>query len=988
MKVNIRWNNESSIEYSLLQGVKLRTQLDVICQMLKIDDSPDKYALFVKDMKVCLTDDLLSLSDTQNRLIHDNQRIELILAPEYQVDTVVEALNHEPTIKKGLFDLKTHLQVYQQSNFIPEFIKKDGIILLQSIIMETSGNTLSLALSAFELIIHSAFFNINMFTSGTIQKIVSQLDHHSINISNPSLKIAITLTGSSDGYKMLVNTIAATTSSLEISQESIYGRIIANLGSSDVNTQTYSLWLINNLIANSESSSATLDQMEQRNLSTLLKKQLASSDTMFRRQIYRLQNLKLQEFVKDCSTQYSKDDPAHEKMLETLWNSMFTDSDFQKVDENWKTIGFQGKDPSTDFRGMGIAGLKHLVYFSTHHLESLRTMTSHQCMLQSSNNDRYYPVAACGIHITSMLLELIKPPHSYMDSNTIDFNILPILFDGKNSIGEIYCITLEVFAMVWDEGGARYMDFSRVISYLKTQIAETLSKASSLQEFRTNNFVMKRLVDYKRIFESNKTTSTSMNQRERGNPRHSKSFLDDKKTAAPTSNDYITASCRQADELLSKSYSLDDCHDILAESRTADGNSALHVAITNLSYALASQFLSQQSMNNLLNSNGMTPLNLACQCSTSKMIDLILTCPSVNVNIQSTNGAMPIHSFSSRKWTTDDFNRILRNLLDKGADIDGRTGDTMDTPLHIAIAKDLEENIKMLLAYGANPNVVNKKGETALHIAIQRRQRETIEHLLRYGSDQNQSNTISNETCEDMAATDSEILRILRAYRSPDEAYRKPPPPLPKRPSSGSPADSSRSLSPTPPETPSVVSPGITSPRVTSPGATSPIKGGGGATPIRHSSSTTVFESPTSPPSARPAATSSPPSFNIGGGGGGAGTSSSYGSSSSSSTNNLMGFISRAGRSQSGGVSNHHNHSHSSSNSSSSGGSSNNINNMMSNNTKQLVAIDMSKKKLTEALGLVEHLYSNVNDCKAQKETIKRIVENLMECKSNLKNIK
>jgi hypothetical protein len=31
---------------------------------------------------------------------------------------------------------------------------------------------------------------------------------------------------------------------------------------------------------------------------------------------------------------------------------------------DWGIVGFQGKDPSTDFRGMGLLGLEQLLYFS------------------------------------------------------------------------------------------------------------------------------------------------------------------------------------------------------------------------------------------------------------------------------------------------------------------------------------------------------------------------------------------------------------------------------------------------------------------------------------------------------------------------------------------------------------------------------------------------------------------------------------------------
>jgi len=32
-----------------------------------------------------------------------------------------------------------------------------------------------------------------------------------------------------------------------------------------------------------------------------------------------------------------------------------------RVSSNWKDLGFQGEDPKTDFRGMGLLGLENLL---------------------------------------------------------------------------------------------------------------------------------------------------------------------------------------------------------------------------------------------------------------------------------------------------------------------------------------------------------------------------------------------------------------------------------------------------------------------------------------------------------------------------------------------------------------------------------------------------------------------------------------------------
>ncbi|EGG16449.1 hypothetical protein DFA_08987 [Cavenderia fasciculata] len=120
--------------------------------------------------------------------LSDNERVELMLAPIYQVDLVMEFLNSDTLIKKGLMELKNHLK---HTTFTGEFLRKGGLNILQSIIMDQVGNTLSYSLGVFELILKSPEFDWSQLSIKIVEKIVTLFDHNSINISNPALKIAV-----------------------------------------------------------------------------------------------------------------------------------------------------------------------------------------------------------------------------------------------------------------------------------------------------------------------------------------------------------------------------------------------------------------------------------------------------------------------------------------------------------------------------------------------------------------------------------------------------------------------------------------------------------------------------------------------------------------------------------------------------------------------------------------------------------------------------
>lgn len=67
--------------------------------------------------------------------------------------------------------------------------------------------------------------------------------------------------------------------------------------------------------------------------------------------------------------QYNKENPAHQSLLKQFWSTVFPLEDLPTdlKSENWKKIGFQNKDPASDFRGAGIFGLEQLIYISTNY---------------------------------------------------------------------------------------------------------------------------------------------------------------------------------------------------------------------------------------------------------------------------------------------------------------------------------------------------------------------------------------------------------------------------------------------------------------------------------------------------------------------------------------------------------------------------------------------------------------------------------------------
>ncbi|KAG9344010.1 hypothetical protein JZ751_012486 [Albula glossodonta] len=120
----------------------------------------------------------------------------------------------------------------------------------------------------------------------------------------------------------------------------------------------------------------------------------------------------------------------HENMLLKLWDLLVPSVKLEsRITKQWGDIGFQGDDPKTDFRGMGMLGLTNLLY----------------------------SYAIVGINLTEMAYSLLKSgalkPHFY---NTVSQS--PKLEDFH----QLYCYLAYEFDKFWiEEKPESIMEFNR-----------------------------------------------------------------------------------------------------------------------------------------------------------------------------------------------------------------------------------------------------------------------------------------------------------------------------------------------------------------------------------------------------------------------------------------------------------------------------------------------------------------------------------------------
>ncbi|KAF9134889.1 hypothetical protein BG015_003361, partial [Linnemannia schmuckeri] len=103
-------------------------------------------------------------------------------------------------------------------------------------------------------------------------------------------------------------------------------------------------------------------------------------------------------------TKYDSTNPAHERKLMLLWDLLRPQDKLEgRYTKQWTEIGFQGKDPATDFRGMGMLGLDDLVYYAKYY-----PMSSKHALECSHDAISWYSFAIVGINITSFAVQTLR----------------------------------------------------------------------------------------------------------------------------------------------------------------------------------------------------------------------------------------------------------------------------------------------------------------------------------------------------------------------------------------------------------------------------------------------------------------------------------------------------------------------------------------------------------------------------------------------------
>ncbi|CAH9121237.1 unnamed protein product [Cuscuta epithymum] len=164
--------------------------------------------------------------------------------------------------------------------------------------------------------------------------------------------------------------------------------------------------------------------------------------------------------------------PDHREALLSLWNLSFPDVKLKGlISEQWKDMGWQGSNPSTDFRGCGFLSLENLLYFARNYAACF-----HRLLLKQVGDRATweYPFAVAGINVSFMLIQMLDLC-SAKPRCLPGINFLKLLAEDEDAFDVLYCIAFAMMDAQWLAMHASYMEFNDVLQVTRLQLERELS---------------------------------------------------------------------------------------------------------------------------------------------------------------------------------------------------------------------------------------------------------------------------------------------------------------------------------------------------------------------------------------------------------------------------------------------------------------------------------------------------------------------------------
>ncbi|THU48387.1 hypothetical protein C4D60_Mb09t25690 [Musa balbisiana] len=184
-----------------------------------------------------------------------------------------------------------------------------------------------------------------------------------------------------------------------------------------------------------------------------------------------LQEERLQRLKHRMNVYFDASRREHQEALRALWYATYPNKELSGlISDQWKEMGWQGRDPSTDFRGAGFISLENLLFFAKTFSNSFQRLLNKQCGKRATWE---YPFAVAGVNITFMIMQMLDL-QSTKARTFVRAVFIQMLSEDEWAFDLLYCVAFMVMDKQWLERNASYMEFNEVLKSTRAQLEREL----------------------------------------------------------------------------------------------------------------------------------------------------------------------------------------------------------------------------------------------------------------------------------------------------------------------------------------------------------------------------------------------------------------------------------------------------------------------------------------------------------------------------------
>ncbi|KAJ9185701.1 hypothetical protein P3X46_005298 [Hevea brasiliensis] len=162
----------------------------------------------------------------------------------------------------------------------------------------------------------------------------------------------------------------------------------------------------------------------------------------------------------------------HQDALKQLWRLAYPGRELPALkSELWKEMGWQGSDPSTDFRGGGFVSLENLIFFAKKYPDSFQRLLHKK---DGTRAEWEYPFAVAGINISFMLVQMLDL-QTGKPSTLAGIKFVELLAEDEMAFDNLYCVAFQMMDAQWLAKRASYMEFNDVLKSTRMQLERELA---------------------------------------------------------------------------------------------------------------------------------------------------------------------------------------------------------------------------------------------------------------------------------------------------------------------------------------------------------------------------------------------------------------------------------------------------------------------------------------------------------------------------------